>query len=138
MLLFSNIFLHGDDKPTLKHKQTPNKKINNLRLTTLESCSHYPDKVIYNFSDYKLTESEKSVLCKGLFLKRKPLNQKFYTPHFLPLIVLISTKQRVIGLKKNWKLYIIYVNRNIWLSKKLTKATRSLSPWKMLTSTKLK
>ena len=101
MLLFSNIFLHGDDQPILKHWQTPNKKLNNLRLTTLESCSHYPDKVIYNFSDYKLTESEKSVLCKGLFLKLKLLNQKFYTPHFLPLIVLISTKQRVIGLKKN-------------------------------------
>ena len=35
-------------------------------MTTLENSSHDPDKVIYNFLDYKLTESEKSVLCKGL------------------------------------------------------------------------
>ena len=50
------------------------------------------------------------------------LNQFFcwetWTPHFLPLIVL-NTKQRVICIK----LYIIYVNRNIYLSKRLTKAT---------------
>ena len=35
-------------------------------MSTLENSSHDPDKVIYNFSDYKLTESEKSVLCKDL------------------------------------------------------------------------
>ena len=54
------------------------------------------------------------------------LNQFFcwepWIPHFLPLIVL-NTEQRVIFLKKNWKLYIIYVNRKIYLSKRLTKAT---------------
>ena len=102
-----NLFLIGNDKAILKHKQIQNKKLTNLRVTTLEKSSHDPDKVIYSFSDYKLTESEKSVLRKGLefaippskleyadfcrlnfcfvilrtainlFLKLKPLNQKF-------------------------------------------------------------
>ena len=40
----------------LKHKQIQNKKLNILKVTTLENSSHGPDKVIYNFSDYKLTE----------------------------------------------------------------------------------
>ena len=61
-----NLFLIGNDKAILKHKQIQNKKLNNLRVTTLESSSQDPDKVIYNFSDYKLTKSEKCVLCKGL------------------------------------------------------------------------
>ena len=114
-------------------------------MTRLENCSHDPDKIIYNFSDYKLTERGKSALRKDLkcaiqpnklecaafimplelfvilraminqILKLKLLNQKFKTSHFLSL-------------------YIIYVNRNIWLSKRLTKATLLLSPRKMLTS----
>ena len=61
-----NLFLIGNDKAILKHKQIQNKKLTNLRVTTLKNSTHDPDKVIYNFSDYKLTESEKSVLCKGL------------------------------------------------------------------------
>ena len=61
-----NLFLIGNDKAILKHKQIQNKKLYNLRVTTLENFSHDTGKVIYNFSDYKLTESEKSVLCKGL------------------------------------------------------------------------
>ena len=35
-------------------------------MTTLGNCSYDADKVIYNSTDYRLTESEKSVLCKGL------------------------------------------------------------------------
>ena len=61
-----NLFLIGNDKAILKHKQIQNKKLTHLRVTTLENPSHDPDKVIYNFSDYNLTESEKSVFCKGL------------------------------------------------------------------------
>ena len=66
---------------------------------------------------------QKMKKCPG---KSWNLNQFFcwepWIPHFLPLIVL-NTEQRVIRLKKNWKLYIIYVNRKIYLSKRLTKAT---------------
>ena len=60
------LFLIGIDKAILKHKQIQNKILTNLRVTTLENSSHDPDKVHYNLSDYKLAESEKFVLCKGL------------------------------------------------------------------------
>ena len=77
------LFLIGNDKAILKHKQIQNKKLNNLKVTTLENSSHNPDKVIYNFSDYKLTESEKSVLCKGLEFAIPP-NKLEYADFMLP------------------------------------------------------
>ena len=52
-------------------------------MKTLENSSHDPDKVIYNFSDYKLTESEKSVLCKGLEFAIPP-NKLEYADFMLP------------------------------------------------------
>ena len=60
------LFLIGNDNAILKHKQIWNEKLNNIRMTTLGNCSYDADKVIYNSTDYRLTESEKSVLCKGL------------------------------------------------------------------------
>ena len=36
------------------------------------SDSHNPDRVIFNFSSYKLTDDEKNVLCKGLNSSVKP------------------------------------------------------------------
>ena len=92
-----NLFLIGNDKAILKHQQIQNKKLNNLRVTTLENPSYDPDKVIYNFSDYKtlnllfhLTSLNMRILCCCLsfcfvilrtviylFLKLKLLNQKF-------------------------------------------------------------
>ena len=36
------------------------------------SDSHNPDRVIFNFSSYKLTDDEKNVLCKGLNFSVKP------------------------------------------------------------------
>ena len=91
-----NLFLIGNDKAILK-QQIQNKKLNNLRVTTLENPSHDPDKVIYNFSDCKtlnllfhLTSLNMPILCCCLsfcfvilrtaiylFLKLKLLNQKF-------------------------------------------------------------
>ena len=41
-------------------------------MARLENCGHDPDKIIYNFLDYKLTESEKSVLCEGLKFAIQP------------------------------------------------------------------
>ena len=58
------MFVIGNSKAILKHTQIQKEKLNNLRVTRLENCSQDPDKFIYNFSDYKLTESEKRVLCK--------------------------------------------------------------------------
>ena len=60
-----NLFLIGNDEAILKHSKL-NKKLNNFKVTTLENSSHDPHKVIYNFSDYKLTGSKKSVLCTDL------------------------------------------------------------------------
>ena len=78
-----NLFLIGNDKAILKHKQIQNKKLNNLQVTTLEYYSHDLDKVIYNFSDYKLTESQKSVLRKGIKFEIPP-NKLEYADFTLP------------------------------------------------------
>ena len=77
----------GNDKAILKHKQIQNKKLTNLRVTTLENSSHDPDKVIYNFSDYKLTESEKYVLWKGLEFAIPPSKLE-YVDFMLPFVLL--------------------------------------------------
>ena len=77
----------GNDKTILKHQQIQNKKLNNLRVTTLENSSHDPDKVVYNFSDYKLSESEKSVLSKGLEFAIPP-NKLEYADLMLPFELL--------------------------------------------------
>ena len=82
-----NLFLIGNDKAILKHKQIQNKKLNNLRVTRLENFSHDTGKVIYNFSDYKLTESEKSVLCKDLEFATPP-NKLEYADFMLLLELL--------------------------------------------------
>ena len=82
-----NLFLIGNDKAILKHKQIQNKKLTNLRVTTLENSSHDSDKVIYNFSNYKLTESEKSVLCKGLEFAIPPSKLE-YADFMLPFELL--------------------------------------------------
>ena len=77
----------GNDKAILKHKQIQNKKLNNLKVTTLENSSHDLDKVIFNFLDYKLTEREKSVLCKGLEFAISP-NKLDYADFMLPFELL--------------------------------------------------
>ena len=41
-------------------------------MTRLANCSHDPDKVIYNFLDCKLTESETFVLHKDLEFEISP------------------------------------------------------------------
>ena len=65
----------------LINNQIQNKNLTNLRVATLENSSHGPDKVIYNFSDCKLTEGEKSVLCKGLEFAIPPSKLEYV--HFM-------------------------------------------------------
>ena len=60
-----NLFLLGTNKALRKHQKIQNKKFSKLSEVSCESVSHDSDKVIYNFSDYKLTEMEKSILSKG-------------------------------------------------------------------------
>ena len=73
----------GNDKAISQHKKIQNKKLNNLKVTKLENCSHDPDKVIYNLSVYRLAESEKYALCKGLKFAILP-NKLEYADFMLP------------------------------------------------------
>ena len=82
-----NLFLIGNDQAILKHKQIQNKKLNNLKVTTLENSSHDLDKVIYNFSDYKLTGCKKSVLRTDLEFAIPP-NKFEYADFMLPFELL--------------------------------------------------
>ena len=43
-----------------------------ISLNNNFSDSHNPDRVIFNFSSYKLTDDEKNVLCKGINFSVKP------------------------------------------------------------------
>ena len=65
----SSIFLVKNDKLLSLHQRVHDKKI--YKLTTdfcdfSSTTSHDPDKVIYNFSSYELSDSEKQLLSKGL------------------------------------------------------------------------
>ena len=64
-----DIIISNNNKFTLKCKYTNKKKLSDLipgSEVNLTRLSHDPNKVIFNFSSYVLTEDEKSLLCKGL------------------------------------------------------------------------
>ena len=82
-----NLFLIGNDKAISKHQKIQNKKLNNLKGSNIDNIGHDPNKVIYNFSDYQLTESEKSVLCKGLQFAFPPSKLE-YADFMLPFELL--------------------------------------------------
>ena len=65
-----NLFLVGNDKALPNINQS--KKFGKFSEVSCESASHYPDKVICNFSSHKLTEVEKPVLSKGLQFALQP------------------------------------------------------------------
>ena len=87
--MFVTYCLIGNDKAILKHKQIQNKKLNNLRVITLENSSLDPDKVIYNFSKFQLNESEEFALCKLLHFAIIP-NKLEYANFLLPSWLLFS------------------------------------------------
>ena len=64
-----NTFLVSNHKNILKVKETQDKKLCNLVLRNMgnnsDTCQD-PDKVIFNFSSYNLSDHEKIVLSKGL------------------------------------------------------------------------
>ena len=64
-----NTFLVSNNKNISKVKKTQDKKLCNLLLRNMgnnsDTCQD-PDKVIFNFSSYNLSDHEKIVLCKGL------------------------------------------------------------------------
>ena len=69
------LFLVANDKSILHHDNIHKGKLKNLLKITsnnIFSESHIPDRVIFNFSSYKLTDDEKNLLCKGLNFSVKP------------------------------------------------------------------
>ena len=68
------MFLVANDKSILQHDNIHKRKLQNLKISSnnIFSDSHNPDRVIFNFSSYKLTDDEKNVLCKGLNFSVKP------------------------------------------------------------------
>ena len=63
------MFLVANDKPILYHGNIKKRKLKNLlkiSSNNIFSDSHNPERIIFNFSSYELTDDEKNVLCKGL------------------------------------------------------------------------
>ena len=67
-----SLFLVSNDKAIHKndkiHGRKLQKLIPNIHEKSIIDVSHDPNKVIYNFSNYHLTDSDKSLLIKGLNL----------------------------------------------------------------------
>ena len=66
-----------------KVRDVHNKKLHNLRLENRYDC-HDPDKLIFNYSSYKLSDLEKRLLAKGLnhALTSTKLNYGYYMTPF--------------------------------------------------------
>ena len=64
-----SLFLVANDKSILHHDNIQKRKISSNNIF---SDSHNPDRVIFNFSSYELTDEEKNVLCKGLNFSVNP------------------------------------------------------------------
>ena len=92
-LLFSNIcslFLVANDKSILHLDNIQKRKLKNILEISLKEVindSHDPNKVIFNFSSYELSDVEKSVLCKGLNFSVKPKSIE-YSEFLLPFELL--------------------------------------------------
>ena len=69
------MFLVANDKSILHHDNIQKRKLKNLLQLLLKQVindSHHPNKVIFDFASYELSDVEKSVLCKGLNFSVKP------------------------------------------------------------------
>ena len=70
-----SLFLGANDMSILHHDNIQKQKLQNLfkiSSNNIFSDSHNPDRVIFNFYLYELTDEEKNVLCKGLNFSVKP------------------------------------------------------------------
>ena len=84
------VFLASINKIISKIRKVQNKKLSNLCFNNsyFESVtSHDPDKVLFNFSSYQLSEHEKSLLSKGLNFAISPKNLN-YADYMLPFELL--------------------------------------------------
>ena len=83
-------FLVANDKSILHHDNIQKRKLKSLLEISLKEVtndSHDPNKVIFNFSSYELSDVEKSVLCKGLNFSVKPKSIE-YSEYLLPFELL--------------------------------------------------
>ena len=63
-----SLFLVANDKSILHHDNTQKRKLQNLLKISsndIFSDSHNPDRVIFNFSSYKLTDDERTFCVKA-------------------------------------------------------------------------
>ena len=70
-----SLFLVANDKSILHHDNIQKQKLQNLfkiSSNDIFSDSHNPDRVIFNFSSYEMTDEEKNFLCKGFNFSVKP------------------------------------------------------------------
>ena len=94
------LFLNKNDKK-LKHQQDIySKKLFSSGFENSQT-SHDPNKVIFNYSSHVLTESERSLLCKGLNFAIPPRPLK-YTDYLLPF-ELLHRHIRNLGITKKKK-----------------------------------
>ena len=70
-----SLFLVANNKSILRHDNIQKRKLQNLlkiSSNNIFSDIHNPDRVIFNFISYQLTDDEKNILCKGLNFAIKP------------------------------------------------------------------
>ena len=88
----SSLFLVSNDKAIRKndkiHSRKQHKLIPNIHEKRIIDVSHDPNKVIYNFSNYHLTDSDKSLLIKDLDFAI-PLKKIEYSKFLLPFELLL-------------------------------------------------
>ena len=72
----SCLILVGNDSKLSKVRDVHNKKLHNLGLENRYEC-HDPDKVIFNYSSYKLSDLEKRLLAKGLNYALPPIKLNY-------------------------------------------------------------
>ena len=85
-----SLFVVANDKSISHHDNIQKRKLQNLLKilsNDIFSDGHNPDRVIFNFSSYKLTDDEKKVLCKRLNFSVKPGLIK-YSEFLLPFELL--------------------------------------------------
>ena len=70
------LFFGGNDSRLSKIRDVHNKKFNYLGLENRYEC-HDPDKVILNYSSYKLLDFEKRLLAKGLNYALPPIKLNY-------------------------------------------------------------
>ena len=80
------LFLTQNDRKLAHHQNILSKKLFNLGLE-FSKVSHDPDQIIFNYSPYTLSKSEKGLLCKGLNFAIPP-DKLEYSDYLLPFELL--------------------------------------------------